>query len=429
MRLSFQRTGILSNLFARIDAVYLDDEYNKRSKYIIPPIYFVITCIFLPFLISRFPIEIYNQLNGPFHLNLDQFTSHLIHFNQHEYDEISLQIGSWPFQQEYFQIELGEDQIDQDSSHILRESTSPFSYFKTSYTMKAAKNDDIYHALYPNRLYIKLASRGEKHFYHRHPYRFHLFTMKTLRCIVRQFDILSTSYMKWNDKEIFVKKIEEIYEQNSTIFNMKVITKCGILIGYLYRPQDSIVFMSGWNVSHLFHDLDIGLDTASSYFSYTIYFCICLLFTCNSIKILCNLIIYYYKIYRKRMLVIPNQVKDQFDLLRYDTLQKLDETIVNIPMDRCYMNRLFIIKDKYLLIFMIDPNECDTNILLNFYDNSPIIVIPIENIDMINSLGIGFSYRLDRHLLSFPLPYFSDDNISNWLYQTIINIDEKYQYR
>ncbi len=422
-----RRPAVLRQLFARIRAVRLRKEYNKRRGFLTPPVYVLLVCVLFPIFIW-FPIHTYNILKGPFHMDLNQFTTHLISFNQHANDGSFLQIRSWPFQQEYFEIELGEDQIEQESAHILRESASYYSYFRPSYTMKAVQNDEIYQALYPDRLYVTLAARGQNHFHSRLPYRFHLFTIKTLRCIVRQLDVKPTSYIKWHDKATFVERIEEIYGRNSTAFNMKVITKCGILIGYLYRPQDSKVYMPGWKLPYLFNNRDIALDTSSSYFPYKTYLCCGLLFTCILVHVLSNLIIYLYQMHWARALIIPYQVEDQLRQLELGTLQALDEAILHTPTERRYRDRMFLIRNQYLIIFTIDLNECNPNILHQFYNKSPFIVIPVGDIEIVSSFGVMVSHESGQNFVRFPYLYLSAaDNVHHWLHSILMDISERYQ--
>ncbi|CAF4131713.1 unnamed protein product [Adineta steineri] len=163
-----RRPAILRELFARIRAVRLRDEYNKRSG-----------C------------------------------------NQGRTGGNSLPTHWWSVEREYFQIELGQDQIEQVSAHTLRGYPYYFQYFKPSYTMKAVQNDGIYQALYPNRVFIKLPVRGQNHFHSRLPYRFHEFTIETLRCIVRQLGVLPTSYIKWHDKGTYHE--EELRQEQEAI--------------------------------------------------------------------------------------------------------------------------------------------------------------------------------------------------------------------
>ncbi|CAF1523036.1 unnamed protein product [Adineta steineri] len=209
-----RRPAILRELFARIRAVRLRDEYNKRSGYLTPPVYLLLGCVLFP-LILLCRIHVYNMRNGPFHMNLYQFTVHLISCNQGRTGGNSLPTHWWSVEREYFQIELGQDQIEQVSAHTLRGYPYYFQYFKPSYTMKAVQNDGIYQALYPNRVFIKLPVRGQNHFHSRLPYRFHEFTIETLRCIVRQLGVLPTSYIKWHDKGTYHE--EELRQEQEAI--------------------------------------------------------------------------------------------------------------------------------------------------------------------------------------------------------------------
>jgi hypothetical protein len=129
-----------------------------------------------------------------------------------------------------------------------------------------------------------------------------------------------------------------------------------------------------------------------------------------------------------RALIIPYQVEDQLRQLELGTLQALDEAILHTPTERRYRDRMFLIRNQYLIIFTIDLNECNPNILHQFYNKSPFIVIPVGDIEIVSSFGVMVSHESGQNFVRFPYLYLSAaDNVHHWLHSILMDISERYQ--
>ena len=91
--------------------------------------------------------------------------------------------------------------------------------------------------------------------------------MKTLKCIIQQLNI--------DEHQWPIELIEQIYNENIEIFNKKVIKKCGIIIGYRYRPYET-VFRINSNKSYYINNNHVrAFNASSSYTCYPAYIFIC----------------------------------------------------------------------------------------------------------------------------------------------------------
>ncbi|CAF4649682.1 unnamed protein product, partial [Rotaria sp. Silwood2] len=161
---------------------------------------------------------------------------------------------------------LGEDKIDDNPKHVYGVYYRHPIFEKLLYTFNPIKEQSIANA--PMQLLIKLPTNLQSHFHKRLPYRFELFNSNTLKCIAQQIDISPELYQSNFERSTHIKMIEDIYDQNATDFNVKVITKCGILLGYLYDCQNEPVFTWYSNQSYQFTSLVAAFDASSSYSPY-----------------------------------------------------------------------------------------------------------------------------------------------------------------
>ncbi|CAF1047423.1 unnamed protein product [Rotaria sordida] len=231
-------------------------------------------CIFLLLLIPilcflKCHTRIYNAWVGPFHLNLDSFIEHWKIYSGDLEIERSFLVGLFSFDKEYLQIELGENQIDNDTYNMYFVYFRHPMYNQLLYTFNPIKESSITNL--SKKLFVKLPTYLTSHFHKRLPYRFEQFNSNTLKCIIRQLDISSEVDNIKLMKSMHIKIIEEIYDQNATEFNMKVINQCGILLGYLYDCQNEIVFSPSSNQRYKFSDFVAAFDASSSYSPYMSY--------------------------------------------------------------------------------------------------------------------------------------------------------------
>ncbi|CAF2112838.1 unnamed protein product [Rotaria magnacalcarata] len=184
-------------------------------------------------------IRIYNSIFGPFHFNLIDFAQH-VNTYQNNYSYLSF-LG----RKEYIQLELGEN--------MFLDPISKYTIIK-QYFDRITRNYHIatYKRLRKPSIYVKLPTASQSRYHTRLPFHFKSYTIPTLQCIVRNLPSNSAdTYRTWVEKFEYVRYIDDQYTKNSTEFNKAVLTKCGVLIGYLYRPKGEIVFTAN-------KDLDVA---------------------------------------------------------------------------------------------------------------------------------------------------------------------------
>jgi hypothetical protein len=372
---------------------------------------------------------VYNALAGPFHLTLDQFSIRLDEYNQLNFDEDPSRSSWFLFHHEYLQIELSENQIEQEEENILNIFSDDSPNGRLLYTLNRVKELNIVINLHPNKLYVKLPSADKGHFHSQHPYRFRSFTIRTLRCIVRQLDISPNEYMKWIEKSMYIKTIEQIYAQNATAFNIKVITQCGILLGYLYRPQGEIANAINSKYPVEFKKLDVAFDASSPYYPYKTFLFGGLLFSWLFIKAFFYILIYlFHAIYWPTLRIHP-VLEKYLNVLKIDSLQKLDDLLLHTTDANNYYDRLFLVQDQYLLILNIDWNECNPSILHQFYVQEPFTIVRLKDIIRIDHNEIMTEYGSEHKWYSLPTTCsISDKHGTGWLHRRLMHKSTSYRY-
>ncbi|CAF3845012.1 unnamed protein product [Adineta steineri] len=185
-------------------------------------------------------------------MNLKQFHDHLA-TNYNLFGYKSLFSFHWfRFQPDYIQLESGQDPIDESSKNSFRTFYGHHSHGQLLYKFHHVTKPTINTS--SMILFIKFNAYEQSNFGKLYPYDFQSFSIKILRCIVREFHDSPTEYINWFEKSLYVEKIKEMYNENPTFFNKVVISKCGILIGYLYQPTNEYVFSSYSSKYHIFSD-------------------------------------------------------------------------------------------------------------------------------------------------------------------------------
>ena len=337
--------------------------------------------------IFQCPNRVYNAWNGPFPMNLNRFRHYLdTYYNPIDYHSY------FPFHRyflyrEYIQVELGENVIDQNASNILRVFHGHHAYGKLLYTFHPIRESTFDTS--EMSLFVKFAGDDQSDSQRRYTYHFQSFSTKTLRCIVEQLTIPSEEYMYWPEKSLYIKKIEQIYNRNSKVFNRRVIRKCGILIGYLYRPRNEYVLPANSYGHHQFNEEARVFDTASSYTPYLSYVLISVWMY----------VIWKTMIYPLKHIFIQiglwraslhHPVSQQLSELKIDSLKSLDQLLSTTDHENNHYNRLFLVHDTYLIMLMIDLTEKNAKILRRFYEDSPLVIIPMDSIVRIESDRVVF---------------------------------------
>ncbi|CAF1147269.1 unnamed protein product [Adineta steineri] len=191
-------------------------------------------------------VQVYNTIYGPFHFNQKQFVEYI---KQYKNDRSFLsQFGRI----EYIQVELNEDNIQSSINKYdtIRRYSNPRTRENHIATYKRITHPAIY---------VKLPTSSQNYFHIHHPIHLESYSIETLQCIVRNLPLNSAyTYQTWTEKSEYIQYINEQYAKNSTEFNKAVLTKCGVLIGYLYRPLHEKAFTG--RGEHIFTSNDIALN-------------------------------------------------------------------------------------------------------------------------------------------------------------------------
>jgi hypothetical protein len=368
-------------------------------------------------------IYIYNLLFGPFHQNLEEFIEHIKNFENGQ---------SWFKRIEYIQIELGENNIQNPISKYdsIKKYSDPITRQNHIATYKKVKKPNIY---------VKLPTRTQKNFHAHQPFHFSSYSIRTLQCIVRNLQSNSEiTYQTWIEKSEYVKYIDKEYAKNSTLFNMLVLTKCGILIGYLYRPMYEKAFIR--NQEYKFYNNDVAFEARRQYCSFYPLVICCLIFLWLFLKSLFYLLIYLsnlirYKLHFKCSLIsyplnLSSDVIDELWYLNIDDtpheqLLQLDELIQRTQHK--LNNQLFIVENEFEQLYVV---LLKTKLYENSqFDNdlSPFVICPVTDIRKILQYR-GICYGEDSSWIPWPSTMMTDEhNCSEWLHEELMEISEDYK--
>jgi hypothetical protein len=424
LRNSIYQSSSVVQLFERIGRSNIRNVHSHRLK---SQSVFLLVLVFL-FCFFQCPNRVYNAWAGPFHLNLDEFITHWNIFSGNMSIERSLLSGLFSLDKEYLQIELGEDKINDNPEHVYGVYYHHPIYKRLLYTFNPIIEQKI--TALPMRLFIKLPTRLQSRFHQRLPYRFELFNSDTLKCIAQEIGISPEVYHLNFENSKHIQLIEEIYDQNATDFNMKVITKCGILLGYLYDCVTETVFPLSSNISYKFTSSVAAFDTSSSYSPYMSYLFGSLLLLWCLKKVFLDLLRFLWHIFRRHELIVSFDVQVILRRFNIDSIQLLDYVLIRTEEENNYHNQLFLVREQHLIIFKINLNERDPKILCQFSTATPFIIIDIDSIIAISSDYISISS--DAYWNRIPLPKVDGDNNDNkakWLHERLMNCSTKYRQK
>jgi len=353
-------------------------------------------------------------------MSLNQFRNHLeMNYNPIDYK-------SFFFQSEYIQIELGKNVINQSTKNTLRVFYGHHSYGKLLYTFNRVQEPTI--DTQDMTLFVKFASHEQSYSQKRYSYHFQSFNINTLRCIVEQLAISSTEFMRWPEKSIYIERIEQIYNKNPEVFNRKVIRKCGILIGYLYRPRNEYVYPADSYEYHQFSKHVRVFDASSSYIPYMSYVLVGLFIYFLLVFVVHLIRDNIYLIYQSRSTIHPS-IQKQMTESNINSLENLDNLLLNTTYENNHYDRLFIVRGKYLIMFMIDLHENNEEILRRFYENPPLTIIPIDMITSVRKNCIMLDDDNYSRWIDFPIrSYSSRFDPSDWLHRRLMILSDEYRY-
>ena len=375
-----------------------------------------LSCLALTLFVCAFfrtHVYLYNQLFGPFHVDRQALAS-----NVKSYDEKHW----WSWRKEYFQVELGEGNIQNPSSshETIRRYSNPRTRRHHVATFKRVDWPSIY---------VKLPTQSVKSFHRRFPFDFRLFTFATLQCIVRRLGSPS-------DRTDYVRFIEEEYASNATRFNTLVLSKCGILVGHLYRPEHELVFLP--SREHYFNSRDMALDITSAYASIFSLFVQSSLAMALLLSSIYHLVVYLSVLLHVRYLhprgIFSFPLEFSADLVEELFLLNSDEP-VEIQLfhldgylqrsEHRFQEQIFVIENdsqhSFVLLLRAPLNE------LGHIDDPPFLICPVTDIRRIlHDQGICFGS--DSSWIPWPTAIAnSPQNCSEWLHEALMQTSDHYR--
>jgi hypothetical protein len=420
----------LTHLFDRLN---IDRYMLKQPSYVEHFIYafiLLLICILIGIIFFRLHIQVYNTIFGPFHFNEEQFVEYV---NKYKYEEDQSFLSRlWKI--EYIQVELNENNIQNPVSKYdtIRKFSDPRTRRDHIATYKRIKRPAIY---------VKLPTHSQKHFHAHHQIRFQSYSIRTLQCIIKNLPSSSTAtYQTWIEKSDYIQFINKEYTKNSTEFNKAVLTKCGILIGYLYRPIYEKAFIP--TAEHKFTEYDIALDMTQEYYPFYLFLICGLIFIWLFVKSLFYLILYLSNIIRFKFLhrfgifsfsleLFPDVIEELWylnvDGFPHEQLLQLDKFIQKSNYK--FTQNLIIIQNNYNQLFIVIL-KINLNEKLNIHDqSSPFIICPVTDIQKITVYG-GICYGKDSSWIRWPaMTITNEQNYAGWLHEQLIEISDFYKQR
>ena len=384
--------------------------------------------VLLVFFLSTSPhISWVNAVKGPYHLNSQGFKKHLENFKNG--DQL------WLERREYVQVEIGENNIQNPASSFetIRCYTNPVTRRPNQHiaTFKTLKN---------SRIYVKLPTRFVSYIHTRFPFDFSRFSVKTLKCIYKVLTKSAGNRGTFVEKSDYLEFIKNEYSKNSTAFNMAVLTKCGILIGFLYCPLKEQAFTPTTQIH--FHETDVAFDMSQPYLPnylfiiHSIIFLIifglmfhCLFYLIPFCLLRLRILIHRQITFLSFPLNAAGNLTRQLRLLNlrgpiHEQLIKLDELIQGTellpPLPTPNPRQISVIKNAGQMFVVFLPNDKMKN-----KKPSPFIICPVSRIRSIGYEGIMYAkFENDAvgNYYTYKWPTMASEvriNYANWLHGTL----------
>ncbi|CAF0793165.1 unnamed protein product [Adineta steineri] len=376
----------------------------------------------------QFHVQVYNAMFGPSHFTQKQFVKYVNQFKNSQ--SFLSKFGGI----KYIQVELNEDNIQNSISQYDTIRQFSDSQIRDDHiaTFKRIKHPFIY---------VKLPTNSQKYFHRHHPIRFQSYSIQTLQCIVRNLPRNSAyTYQTWTEKSEYIQYINEEYAKNSTEFNKAVLTKCGVLIGYL----DELLYERAFTGrgEHKFTSYDIVLNmTDSYYYSYFLYlfygiifivpFLICLK---NFSRYLSNII--KFKLFRLFgiclfSLELSPKVIEQLRYLNinglpHEPLLELDRLIKESSYK--YWENLVIIRNDSGQLFVVLLKMGENKRSDRVDKSSPFSICPVIQIRKITHTD-GICCGKDLSWIRWPVATTGRHKYANWLHHQLLGISDNYKRR
>ena len=388
------------------------DQYLQRLKYR----FRLVLLILLPLLcFFECHNRIYNAWFGPFHLTDEQFIEQWKIYTGAVQLERSLLAGLLSLEREYLQIELGENQIENDPKQLLFVYYRHPSLNQHLYTFHPLRASDTVHV--PKDVFVKLPTSLASHYHQRLPYRFERLSNRAILCILRQLGIPDPIDVMKSD---YIKIIQRIYDRNPTEFNMKVIHRCGIVLGYFYPAQSETVFRVADNEPYKISSFVAAFNASSSYTPY---------FTWTFLGLLLVwLFMPHLACLRRWSSPEPTStyMKDMLRSCHIPSLEILDHLLLCARDENNHRNQLFLLQDRYLVLFQVNLNEHDREILRRFVSVPPFVLIDVFSITEIGLVTITIS-NLQTPMTTFTLHL--DESALIWLHRRLLLLNTGEQAR
>ncbi|CAF3517338.1 unnamed protein product [Rotaria socialis] len=370
------------------------------------------------------PNRVYNAWKGPFSMDLNQFQGHLAAtYKILDYKAFLFRL--FLFGPEYVQIELGKNAIDESIENTVQMFEDNYLYGKSLYTLNRVVEPAI--DTQGAALYIKFPADEQSYYQKRHPYQFQSFSFDTFQCIVEQLNISSTVFKMWLEKSMHTKSIEQIYDQNITIFNERVIKRCGLLIGYFYRPEKAYPNLKKRDKYYKSSSDMRIFDVSSSYTTYTSHVLVGLLI-CVVLDLLVRVLLAAISFIYSSLSILHSSIQEQLRKIDIFSLEDLDRLLLNTTYENNYQDCLFIVHDKYIVMSMIDFNETSEKILRQFYNCTPLAIISIDTISNVRSDCIVCQNNNCSQCIYFSTSIHNINfNPSQWLHKRLIAISDQYR--
>lgn len=381
---------------------------------------------FLVLMAFQCPSHVYNAWRGPFPMNMDQFRNHL-EMNYNSFGYRSFFSFRWLFfQHEFIQVEFGRSVIDSSAENSFQNSYRQAIYGRVTYTYNRVIEPTI--ATRYTRLYLKFGSYERSKYQIRHPYQFQSFSINTLQCIVKRLGVLPTEFLNWHDKSMYITRIEDIYNPSPQVLNMALMSKCGIAIGYFYKPRNEN-FFPGYLYSHHQFNEQVRLFDASCsytpYVSYVLVGCFVYFLLKNFVRLVQMFMNRFSSLSSIQYPFVVEQLRES-DIM---SLEHLDNILLNTTYINNHRDHLFIVRDKYLVMLMMHLDEKSPEVLQQFYETAPFIVVPLNTITDVKWDCIVLHNENNSRYIYFPATMNSyDSSAANWLHERLLSLNDEYRY-
>jgi hypothetical protein len=282
---------------------------------------------------------------------------------------------------------------------------------------------NITHALeWMQQLYIKLPSFSAEQFYTRFLFKFDMFNMLTLRCVVHELGVQQTTYETWSEKKFYVQWIEKNYAANITDFNTAMLTRCGLLLGRLRPAVYEKAFLPDSIEPFLFNQFDLALDMSEPYRDY-----LAIAFTLLTLTALLSVsffhIIMYLNVWYQG--IVPVAIRKELQRANIKNVAALDSWLATADQCPHDNDRLILLDSNYLVVSSINRYEYNDEQLEQFVngDISPFFIVQISKVERIIDHTMTLVDTSQRMI------DLGSVGLAQWLHGKLLSINQEYRKR